>query len=551
MVENGEDMDLKREVIRNLIVDGVIRLRGGGYIWDHVMVPAMLNRDMRDDHWESLRKRNRTPNPEDDRIKIAFVRRLGSLFKRVGLAAHGVHKLRSGKFYPDPKPKGKNFNKAKTKIMVQLRDSTWRQKHDEGRIRVQRSMKLQELWYSLSYYLMDTACPVSGQTTGYWNIGTTLGTSWTMITMANFINYNASAGQGRPLYSEIATSNSIFASANIYYGSVVTPYYGPFCNSFPSYPTLPAVEFNAGCGPFNTAIYNFVADWPWTVMWWDANTNNPGDPWSYLRMRADNQFETTDPKFPITYSTFATNKDWQKLVVFGCLWDMKFTNYSGIDHTVEVLFYKMIPDPHAINYGRACGLPYSQMQNMDQYCQGTIRSMGNKQINVVKRDRFVIRGTSNWVIDTASETAPTFIGIINTRNIVKKQYKIKRHYAMNRQIDNPSLEAGALNYPTSTDYEYNFFQIYYKLEEGIFCRMQAWPSSTCEALEYNFGGNKTVNYDLLNTYNQMNVPIMLDQSSPGPNAAFAAGKKPCISVSMTKKAFFKFDKPLLKGPFIT
>lgn len=550
MVRNGEDMDLKREVIRNLIVDGVIRLRGGGYIWDHVMVPAMLNRDMRDDHWESLRKRNRTPNPEDDRIKIAFVRRVGRLFKRVGLAAHGVHKLRSGKFYPDPKPKGKNLNKSKLK-MVELRESTWRQNRDEGRMRVSRSMKLQELWYSLSYFLMDTACPVSTAATGYWNTGSSPGVSWTMLTLTNFVNYVQSAGQGKPLYSEVATSSSIYASANIYYGSTVTPEFGPFCSNSPTYPTAPTISFNGGCGPFNTTIYNFVADWPFTVMWWESSCNNVLDTWSYLRMRADNQYETTDPKFPVTYSTFAGNKDWQKMVVFGCQWDMKFTNYSGIDHTVEVLFYKMIPDPHVVNYSRACGLPYSQMQNMDQYCQGTIRSMGSKQIMVVKRDRFVIRGTSNWTINTASETVPTFVGIINSKNVVKKQYKIKRHYAMNRGIINPTLE-GALQFlPSSTDYEYNFFQTYYKLEEGIFCRMQAWPSSSCSALEYNFGGNKTVGYDLLGTYNQMNVPVMLDAANPVTNTAFAAGKKPCVGVSMTKKAYFKFDKPLLKGPFIT
>jgi len=557
MVRNGEDMDLKREVIRNLIVDGVIRLRGGTR-GEHPDDVRTISVDYKVKPW------TRAPaNLPEYSARVAelyyriHTRRRARLNARVlrgvaatAAAAYGVHKLRSGKFYPDPKPKGKNLNKVKTKIMPGLRDSYWREKHDEGRMRVYRSMKLNELWYSLSYFLMDTACPVSGVNTGYWNTGTNPGVSWTYLTMTNFINYQSSAGQGRPLYTEVATNSTIFASANIYYGSTVTPEYGPFCSTNPAYPTQPTITLNAGCGPFNTAIYNFIADWPWTVMWWDTACNNSSDSWSYLRMRSDNQYETTDPKFPVTYGTFAANKDWQKLVVFGCQWDMKFTNYSGIDHTVEVLFYKMIPDPHGINYGRACGLPYSQMQNMDQYCQGTIRSFGNKQINVIKRDRFVIRGTQNWVIDTASETAPTFIGIINSKNVVKKKYKIKRHYAMNREINNPFLDSASQNYPTSTDYEFNFFQTYYKLEEGVFCRMQAWPSASCSALEYNFGGNKTVSYDLLNTYNQMNVPIMLDAITPVTNTAFTSGKKPAVGCSMSKKAFFKFDKTLLKGPFL-
>jgi len=554
MVRNGEDMDLKREVIRNLIVDGVIRLRGGtrGGHPDDVQTISV---DYKVKPW------TRAPaNLPEYSARVAELyyhihsRRRARLNARVlrgvaatAAAAYGVHKLRSGKFYPDPKPKGKNFNKSKTKIMV--RDKTWREKHDEGRLRVSRSMRLNDLWYSLSYYLMDTACPMTTATTGYWNIGTTPGTSWTMITLTNFVTYSQGAGQGKPLYSEVATANSLYLTSNIYYGSTVTPYYGPFCSNNPTYPTQPTIASNAGFGPFNTAIYNFIADWPWTVMWWDTACNNSSDTMSYLRMRSDTQFETTDPKFPVTYGTFAANKDWQKLVVFGCQWDMKFTNYSGIDHTVEVLFYKMIPDPHAVNYGRACGLPYSQMQNMDQYCQGTFRSMGNKQINVIKRDRFVIRGSTNWMMNL-TEVTPSFLGVVNTRNIVKKKYKIKRHYSMNREINNPNLEASAQNYPTSTDYEYNFFNTYYKLEEGVFCRMQAWPSASCEAIEYLPGSNKTVVWDLMNTYNQMCTPIMLDQSTPATNTAFLAQKKPCVGVSMSKKAFFKFDRPLLKGPFL-
>jgi len=284
-------------------------------------------------------------------------------------------------------------------------------------------------------------------------------------------------------------------------------------------------------------IYVFAADWIGATMNPDTKTQSGGtqQQLAWLPFVYGN---TTDANSPILITDIlgsgTPNKDWSTLQHYCTCLTFDFTNLAPYQYTVEIMFFKFLVDPHDMSYMDMCLAPLSNQTDMQTYCEEGIKGFGTSQIVIVHKKRFTINGIDNSL--TISSTNNTTCALnnfarSNGNNNAKYSFKVKRKYNINRPVLK-TVEA------TTDDI---FFNKYYIAEQGTYCRIQAWPSEPFWYLPGN-GVTNTPNPQINNTFDTA--------CSPNHNNNLTV-VKPAVQCIMHKKSYFKFDKPILKGPFRT
>lgn len=288
-------------------------------------------------------------------------------------------------------------------------------------------------------------------------------------------------------------------------------------------------------------VYVFAADWLGATMNPDTTTQGTTTgPTTRQRLRWE-QFtygNTTDANSPIVISdilgTTNPNRDWSCIRHYSTTISFDFTNLCPYKYTVEILFFKWLVDPHDMAYEDMCLAPMSNQTDMQQYCDTGTKSFGTQQITVLKRKRIYLRGidnpmtlANNALTGVAADNYPIATGS-HTATYV---YKVRRKYNIMRPV-----KQGDVQEATTEDV---FFNRYYIAEQGVYCRVQAWPTEPL----WNIPGNGTtaVAYPKINN--------AFDVTSQPDNTVNLAQCRPSVQCIMHKKSYFKFDQPILKGPF--
>ena len=323
-------------------------------------------------------------------------------------------------------------------------------------------------------------------------------------------------------------------SPGITYNSIVTPNFGG---------TTTGV--NAAQMPNNANIMLFVVDWPFFTMNYIKATQVSASLENIMRWKdmAATYTQTTDPIYPIQFSQIAANKDWTTIYHLGTEILMDFINYSIEDQNVEILLFKWIVDHDTIqSYQQQIMASCSGYRDYDDYLLGQ-NSIGTPQIRVVKKIRFKLTGALdekvtriyNPGVSEAINYGCTVGDLPSNRKV--KKLRIKRKYAMKRPVEETA-------FATSFS-ELGMFNELYEAQQGIYCKITAWPTNKRRDINIQDIFSSTPVYS--STTN-----TSINASADIPSAVTKNGQpRMCVGLTMTKKSFIKLDKTMMRGPFMS
>lgn len=285
----------------------------------------------------------------------------------------------------------------------------------------------------------------------------------------------------------------------------------------------------------NGVIYVFVADW-------FGNAMNPEEA-TATRMIWDDEtiYATTDPNAPIVLSdlvgTTNPNKDWSVIRHYATYIDFIFTNMAPYPYIIEILFFKFKVDVDDMGWTDQCLAPMSNQSEMQSYCENNVKNFGTRQITVVKRHRIRLNGLEkHGFLPSTDGNAGQSLQLADTvmPNVATYSYKVKRKYDICK-----SIKVGSEGGYTERD----FFEKFYQKENGIYCRVQAWPEAPLFTTNPN---NSTTNVFYIRCNNGFDNACQV-KSNAGVGLDYI---KPAVQCIMKKRSYIKVDTPTLKGPFM-
>lgn len=352
-------------------------------------------------------------------------------------------------------------------------------------------------------------------------------------------------------------------------GGVRTPYFtdgrGPLLNSvlnqdvtdkrFGNIFGTNVEEFNSTVltGKNQTAIsrnsymftYVFCADYPFNTMLPVCQKGGTSSAVCHLTWETINPEATTDPNLPITLSDIVGNKDWNRIAHAATYLYFDFSNYAYQTMIVEVLLFKYIVDVDAMSYTQLIDAPLSRQyaQKYTSYCEMRNMQLGTKQIRVIKRIRFRMRGNQN-ISATSQQGEDTALKNYNFAfmpKFRKLKLKVRREYSIKRPI--------ATSYETSIT-DNAFFNTYYEYDKGVYCRMQAWPEdSNFSMIRKGIVGETTKYYSAYQVDTSLMESCKLNAAANETPTTTDYRVAQGVSCYLEKKSFIKLDEPMLKGPF--
>jgi len=274
-------------------------------------------------------------------------------------------------------------------------------------------------------------------------------------------------------------------------------------------------------------VHVFLADWLYECVGVKDFANNAAGQNMRMVRVVDN---VNDPNNCLLYNDLVTNKDWQRIIHLKTDWKFTITNWYPCKATIEILFYKYVPDPDGMNYSKQAIAPMSDELDVEDYCRKKDYRLGSKQIRVIKRKRFTINGLTNYIDKPTGATISSKTITPFGNNVREYKFSVKRKYSMTRPIPQTESDISGLS-------EYNFQSTFYNRTEAVYCRIQAWPSKP------NIVYNQNSNFSYLqpdSSYEDVAI-----QTSSANNGKM----RPSVQVIGSKRSYFQLDEAIMKGPF--
>jgi len=241
---------------------------------------------------------------------------------------------------------------------------------------------------------------------------------------------------------------------------------------------------------------------------------------------------STDPNSPIQMSAVWANKDWTKLQCMGFKYEFDFTNWAPYEYTVEILFFKPIADPHSMTHGQMAEIVNNNEKDYELYCNKACYNLGSKSYRTIKRMRFRVPGLTNQIggATSATDATPKQGLVVNPfqRNTFSCKYFLKSKQEINRPVTNVDISG-------FTDAD--AFRKFYLMEKGKFMRIQAWPTRPHVTLPAEANASQISTVPRIDDWYYQRVKTCTQNQL-----------LPCLGVTIDRKAYFKLDKPIFKGP---
>lgn len=292
----------------------------------------------------------------------------------------------------------------------------------------------------------------------------------------------------------------------------------------------------------NTIIYVFAADWPFVTMNYDPLTqveqyapNETNDlVWfsqltgNFLRFKPVEYNVSTDMNTPVVFNDiWLKNRDWTYLTHYYTKYNFKFRNTSMRPHVVEILFFKFKADTDAMDYDRQCvAVVNRQVYKYQDYFDGV--SPQTQDIEIVHRKRILLRGLSDIFNNSSLTYYRDNVGTsqANYKYVVKRKYVIKK----------PIINYSSLGWVAFT--ESQAFNEYYEQQQGIYCRMQAWPAT---GNYWSSMSGVTPRAPAVNLQDEEEDYNLSDAQVDGTRLGFG------VTCKIDKKSYFKLDEPYYKS----
>jgi len=278
---------------------------------------------------------------------------------------------------------------------------------------------------------------------------------------------------------------------------------------------------NTGVGRKST-IYCFAADWPWSTMNHDLETQKTA-PYHLLSWVYDYEEPTTDPNLPLAVTDFIQNADWKYIKIYGCDYIFDMTNTDIRPMCVEILLFRFKADPDSMDYQDQCLAPFAkQKYGIKEYVNQGGAMWSSPDIEIVTRKRVRLGGMQGL-----SHGTYLWANQINTSYQKRLKMRVRRKYVITRPI--------ATEYADLTETE--FFNTYYEPSKGVYMRIQAWPDSLAFTTQYGTTSpyQETKVQSAPETLNVPDAQVEMTKIGNG------------VDVRVYKKGYFKFDEVRLKS----
>lgn len=360
-----------------------------------------------------------------------------------------IRRLRGGRLRQAIKPNANETECPKAfQIVVPQKDS-YKAKNVYN---VVRQLNLHKV-YQLMQYFHATAFPITDSVTT-----AAAETNWPANTSGYYYK-NATKGYTTGLFSQHAHADNNVQGYN--FGDVTNYFNKPTSN--------PVTGLNRILNPAGMVVNHntllFMASYPFESMMPNLYTSDVAKPENFRMFKTTEAAQTTDPSFPITYENIFGNLDWNRLAILGVKYTMEFVNYNPCDMVVEVLFYKYLVDLDQYDYvGEWEKAIWNQYQDYNAYCKGGLK-VGASQIQIVQKDRFVMKGTLTYQQSHNSDQS-TYLAASHCVDVRKRTYYCKKKWTYVRATD---IKATA-----GTPTEETFSQTYIDRENMVWCRIAVW-----------------------------------------------------------------------------
>lgn len=403
-------------------------------------------------------------------------------------------------------------------------------------MRIVRSLNLHKV-YQLFQYYHCSAFPRTATLT----FGATE-TTYVATTTTYYYSYNGIKGFSQGLYCEHSKQDRMTQGYN--YGDVTN------CIDYPTQvntTTPPGRIWNPAGFIVNHSSLMFMASYPFETMLPYPNTQNTAVGENFRMWQTTAAKATTDPSYPIRFEDIFSNQDWNRLVILGVKYTMEFVNYNPMDMVVEVLFFKFIVDIDQFErVGQAEQAIWNQFTDYNTYCKGGFK-LGNNQIQIVQRDRFVIKAPEKML---HVYNSGAYAGANHKANVVRKTYYCKKKWSY--------VRATQVKEEATTLTENSFANTGIDREEQVWCRIAAWQKDGLVTMQAPINNSDDANtgntlgpYREQQIINQANCNLQTDYTGQviTPTGQLTTNEvgRPMVDVQIWKRPYVQIDSDIFKS----